>query len=61
MTLIGIVFLVLMVVDSPFAIGLSGFSFFLTSDIIPTSIRVQKITTVSQSFPLLAVSWIAGG
>ncbi len=57
MMLIGIVFLVLMVVGAPiaFAIGLSGFSFFLTSEIMPTSIGVQKIATVSQSFPLLAV------
>lgn len=57
MMLIGIVFLVLMVVGAPiaFAIGLSGFSFFLTSDVMPTSIGVQKIATVSQSFPLLAV------
>ena len=29
--------------------------FFLTSDIMPSSIGVQKIATVSQSFPLLAV------
>lgn len=57
MMLIGIVFVVLMVLGAPiaFAIGLSGFSFFLTSDIMPTSIGVQKIATVSQSFPLLAV------
>ncbi|PCJ07766.1 MAG: C4-dicarboxylate ABC transporter [Rhodobacteraceae bacterium] len=57
MMLIGLVFLVLMVLGAPiaFAIGLSGFSFFLTSDIMPTSIAVQKIATVSQSFPLLAV------
>lgn len=54
---IAIVFLVLLVIGAPvaFAIGLSGFVFFATSDIMPMSIGVQKIATVSQSFPLLAV------
>ncbi len=57
MALIGIVFFVLMLLGAPiaFAIGISGFTFFLTSDIMPVSIGVQKIATVSQSFPLLAV------
>lgn len=57
MLLIGIVFFVLMIVGAPiaFAIGISGFTFFLTSPIMPVSIGVQKIATVSQSFPLLAV------
>ncbi|MET3600174.1 TRAP transporter large permease [Martelella mangrovi] len=57
MALIGIVFFALMLVGAPiaFAIGISGFTFFLTSDVMPVSIGVQKIATVSQSFPLLAV------
>lgn len=57
MVLIAIVFLVLLVIGAPvaFAIGLSGFTFFLTSPVMPLSIGVQKIATVSQSFPLLAV------
>lgn len=57
MALIGVVFLVLMVLGAPiaFAIGIAGFSFFLDSPVMPTSIGVQKIATVSQSFPLLAV------
>lgn len=57
MALIGIVFFALMLLGAPiaFAIGISGFTFFLTSDIMPVSIGVQKIATVSQSFPLLAV------
>ncbi len=57
MALIGIVFFVLMIIGAPiaFAIGISGFTFFLTSPIMPVSIGVQKIATVSQSFPLLAV------
>jgi len=57
MLLMAIVFVVLLVLGAPvaFAIGLSGFVFFLTSDVMPLSIGVQKIATVSQSFPLLAV------
>ncbi|MXN66319.1 TRAP transporter large permease subunit [Stappia sp. GBMRC 2046] len=57
MGLIALVFFVLMVLGAPvaFAIGIAGFVFFLTSDIMPLSIGVQKIATVSQSFPLLAV------
>ena len=55
--LIAVIFFVLLLLGAPvaFAIGLSGFAFFATSDIMPMSIGVQKIATVSQSFPLLAV------
>lgn len=57
MALIAVVFFVLLILGAPvaFAIGISGFTFFLTSDIMPVSIGVQKIASVSQSFPLLAV------
>lgn len=57
MLLIGTVFAVLLLIGAPvaFAIGLAGFTFFLTSDVMPMSIGVQRIATVSQSFPLLAV------
>lgn len=57
MLLIVAVFFVLLALGAPvaFAIGLAGLSFFLTSDVMPVSIGVQKIATVSQSFPLLAV------
>ena len=57
MALISILFFVLMFVGAPvaFAIGISGFVFFFTSDVMPMSIAVQKIATMSQSFPLLAV------
>lgn len=57
MLAIGAVFLVLLLLGAPvaFAIGLSGFTFFLTSDVMPLSIGVQRIAAVSQSFPLLAV------
>ncbi len=57
MALITILFFVLMLIGAPvaFAIGISGFIFFATDGGIPMSIAVQKIATMSQSFPLLAV------
>lgn len=57
MAAIGIIFFVLLVLGAPvaFAIGVSGFAFFVNSPIMPLSIGVQKIAAVSQSFPLLAV------
>lgn len=57
MALIGIVFVILMIVGMPvaFATGIAGFLFFLTTPGMPTSIGVQKIASMSQSFPLLAV------
>ncbi len=57
MALISIVFVVLMVVGMPvaFATGIAGFIFFTTTPGMPMSIGVQKIATMSQSFPLLAV------
>ncbi|TWG94816.1 tripartite ATP-independent transporter DctM subunit [Mesorhizobium sp. J18] len=57
MLLPSIAFLALMLLGAPvaFAIGISGFLFFLTDPVMPVSIGVQKIATMSQSFPLLAV------
>jgi tripartite ATP-independent transporter DctM subunit len=57
MALIGIVFVILMVVGMPvaFATGIAGFIFFMTTPGMPMSIGVQKIASMSQSFPLLAV------
>ncbi|WP_373352827.1 TRAP transporter large permease [Pseudoroseicyclus sp. CXY001] len=57
MGMISLVFVILMVLGAPIAIaiGMAGFTFFLESDVMPLSIAVQKIATVSQSFPLLAV------
>ena len=57
MTLIGIAFVVLLVIGMPvaFATGIAGFIFFITTPGFPTSIAVQKIASMSQSFPLLAV------
>jgi len=57
MLLITIVFVVLMIVGMPvaFATGIAGFVFFFTTPGMPMSIGVQKIASMSQSFPLLAV------
>ena len=57
MALIGIAFVILMVIGMPvaFATGISGFIFFFTTQGMPMSIGVQKIASMSQSFPLLAV------
>jgi tripartite ATP-independent transporter DctM subunit len=52
-----IIFFALMFLGAPvaFAIGISGFIFFVTDAAMPMSIGVQKVATMSQSFPLLAV------
>lgn len=57
MLLITAIFFILMFLGAPvaFAIGISGFVFFMTTAGMPMSIGVQKIATMSQSFPLLAV------
>jgi len=57
MTLLALTFFVLMILGVPiaFAIGIAGFSFFATSDVMPMSIGVQQVASASQSFPLLAV------
>ena len=57
MLLISIVFVVLMVAGMPvaFATGIAGFVFFVFDGAMPLSVGVQKIASMSQSFPLLAV------
>ncbi len=57
MLLITLVFAVLMIIGMPvaFATGIAGFIFFMTTSGMPMSIGVQKIASMSQSFPLLAV------
>ena len=57
MTLLAVTFFLLMGLGLPiaFAIGIAGFSFFATNEIMPMSIGVQQVATASQSFPLLAV------
>ena len=54
---IGVIFFVLLLIGAPVAltIGIAGFYFFVSSPVMPLSIGVQKIASVSQSFPLLAV------
>ncbi|PPC74994.1 C4-dicarboxylate ABC transporter [Pokkaliibacter plantistimulans] len=56
MTLIGIVFIVLLLAGMPlaFSIGLAGMAWFLQSP-LPMAIGVQKVASATQSFPLLAV------
>jgi tripartite ATP-independent transporter DctM subunit len=57
MTLLAILFFLLMLLGMPIAIaiGIAGFSFFVTSGSVPLGIGVQQVATASQSFPLLAV------
>lgn len=57
MILLTLTFFALMILGMPIAlaIGIAGFSFFATSDMIPMSISVQQVATASQNFPLLAV------
>jgi tripartite ATP-independent transporter DctM subunit len=57
MLLISIVFVVCMVAGMPvaFATGIAGFVFFVFDAGMPLSVGVQKIASMSQSFPLLAV------
>jgi TRAP-type transport system large permease protein len=57
MLLISVVFVLLMVAGMPvaFAPGIAGVVFFVFDAGMPLSIGVQKIATMSQSFPLLAV------
>ncbi len=57
MLLISIVFVVCMVAGMPvaFATGIAGLVFFVVDAGMPLSIGVQKIASMSQSFPLLAV------
>ena len=57
MTLIAIVFVILLVINMPiaFTIGIAGTVFFLTSDMIPFSITVQRVVAQTQSIAFLAV------
>lgn len=51
------IFLLLLLLGMPvaFAIGVSGFSFFLFTETIPLAIAVQKALATTQSFPMLAI------
>jgi len=57
MTLLIIVFIVLLALNVPigFTIGISGAIFFLTNDMIPFSITVQRVVSQTQSIAFLAV------
>ena len=57
MLLISIVFVLFLVLGMPvaFATGLAGLVFFVFDAGMPLSVGVQKIASMSQSFPLLAV------
>lgn len=57
MLLLTLLFFGLMMLGAPvaFAIGISGFSFFAISSVMPAAIGVQQVASASQSFPLLAV------
>lgn len=57
MLLLVIVFFLLLAINMPigFTIGISGAVFFLTSDMIPFSITVQRVVAQTQSIAFLAV------
>ena len=57
MTLIVIVFVILLAINMPiaFTIGIAGTVFFLTNDMIPFSITVQRVVAQTQSIAFLAV------
>lgn len=57
MTYLVITFVVLLILNMPigFVIGISGAVFFLTSDMIPFSITVQRVVAQTQSIAFLAV------
>jgi len=57
MALVFAAFLVLLLLGMPvaFAIGISGFLFFLFTDGIPLTITVQKALSTTQSFTMLAI------
>ncbi|MCD8141418.1 MAG: TRAP transporter large permease [Planctomycetaceae bacterium] len=57
MAIVFTVFLILLLLGMPvaFAIGISGFMFFLFTDGIPLTITVQKALSTTQSFTMLAI------
>lgn len=57
MTVVVILFVILLMAGMPlaFTVGVAGMSYFLTSDFLPLTVAVQRVSSTSQSFPLLAV------
>ena len=63
MALVLIVFLVLLLLGMPvaFAIGISGFLFFVQQPALPLTMPVQLILSGTQSFSLLAITNVIFG
>lgn len=57
MTILIILFIGLLIINMPiaFVIGISGISYFVTSNAIPLSVAVQRVVSQTQSFAFLAV------
>lgn len=57
MAVVGVVFAILLLLNMPlaFTIGIASSLFFINNDNVPYQIAVQRMTTSTQSFPLLAV------
>ena len=57
MTILIILFIGLLIINMPiaFVIGISGISYFVTSNTIPLSVAVQRVVSQTQSFAFLAV------
>ena len=60
MTILIILFIGLLIINMPiaFVIGISGISYFVTSNAIPLSVAVQRVVSQTQSFAFLAVPFL---
>ena len=64
LTLVGVLFAILLAINLPvaFALALAAAPAFLCGDYLPTSVAIERMYGVTQSFPLLAVPFfILGG
>jgi TRAP-type mannitol/chloroaromatic compound transport system permease large subunit len=52
-----LVFIILLLLGLPlaFSVGIVGLAYFLQSEFLPAAVAVQRVSSASQSFPLLAV------
>lgn len=57
LSLLILIFIILLLLGMPlgFTVGLAGFTYFIGAEFLPLSVGVQRISSASQSFPLLAV------
>lgn len=57
MIIVALLFTALLLLGLPlaFAIGISGFSYFVGNEFLPLAVAAQRVVSISQSFPLLAV------